>query len=314
MKTNDIYERITQTIIELLENHKKSNFTDAWFNLSGDSIFAKNVVTNHVYNGINQLLLNYLKRKYEYKYSSWLTFKQLSELNGKIKKGSKAAMVVYKSNIYLNAETEKNITKQVEFMIKNHQSLEHLKIKKVGYLKSYLVFNIGQVEGLPEDFYKIKELDKMTDFERDEQAEILIQNTGVKINFDAQNDAYYKPSEDKIYMPLAKQFVNKEAFYNVLFHEVGHWTGNLKRLNRQIGNKFGSKEYAFEELIAEINAAFICAFLGYENRITDNVQYIDNWLSVMKNDKQFVIQAASKAQEASNYILAFSKVAEMKTA
>ncbi|HOY38254.1 MAG TPA: zincin-like metallopeptidase domain-containing protein, partial [Bacteroidales bacterium] len=128
------------------------------------------------------------------------------------------------------------------------------------------------------------------------------------IVFDAQNEAYYKPSEDKIYMPLPKQFVSKEAFLSVMYHEASHWTGAVHRLNRPILNKFGTKEYAFEELIAELSSAFMLAYLGYESRITDNAAYIENWLSVMKNDTKFVIQAASQAQAASDYILQLANV------
>ena len=310
MKTNDIYEKITNLIIEMLENHKQSNYTESWYNLSGDSIFAKNIASNHVYTGINQLMLNYLKQKNNYAFNRWLTFKQIEGFGGRIKKGSKAALVVYKSAIYLDAENEKNITKQVEYLLKNLQSIEHLKIKKVGYLKSFSVFNLDCVTGLPDDFYKLAELEKLTDFEKDERAEELIKNVGVKIEFDARNEAFYKPSEDKIYMPLPKQFVSKDAFYSVIFHEIGHSVFHPTRLNLPLNSKFGSKEYAFGELVAEINSAFICAYLGYESRITDNVSYIDNWLSVMKNDKRFVIQAASQAQQASDYILKSAKVEE----
>jgi antirestriction protein ArdC len=294
----------------MLESHKQSNYSESWYNLSGDSIFAKNIASNHIYSGINQLMLNYLKQKNNYAFNRWLTFKQIEGFGGRIKKGSKAALVVYKSAIYLDAETEKNITKQVEYLLKNLQSIEHLKIKKVGYLKSFNVFNLSCVDGLPDEFYKLAEIDKLTDFEKDERAEELIKNFEVKIDFDARNEAFYKPSQDKIFMPMPKQFVSKDAFYSVIFHECGHATAHPTRLNRPILNKFGSKEYAFEELIAEINSAFICAYLGYESRITDNVSYIDNWLSVMKNDKRFVIQAASQAQQTSNFILNSAKVEE----
>ncbi|MBN2776143.1 MAG: DNA primase, partial [Bacteroidales bacterium] len=91
----------------------------------------------------------------------------------------------------------------------------------------------------------------------------------------------------------------------------GHWTGAESRLNRPVKNKFGSKEYAFEELIAEINSAFILAVLGYESRITDNVTYIDNWLQVMKDDKKFVVSAASQAQAAADYILQAANMKEI---
>jgi antirestriction protein ArdC len=310
MNTNEIYERITATIIEMLEEHRNNNFSESWYSLTGE-VFARNIVTNHTYNGINQLLLGYLKRKRNYSVNRWLTFKQIEKYNAKIIKGSKSAMVVYTSVLYLDEETGANITRKVEELLRKRQSIEHLNFKKVGYLKDYRVFNVCCVEGLPSEFYEQAELDRLTEIERDERAERLISGTGANINFEAQNEAYYKPSEDKIYLPLPKQFVSKEAFYNVVYHEIGHWTGAESRLNRPIKNKFGSKEYAFEELIAEINSAFIMAFLGYESRITDNVGYIENWLTLMKDDKKFVISAASQAQAASDYILQTANIKEI---
>ena len=310
MNTKDIYDKITSIIIEMLETHKANNYSQSWYNISGDSVFAKNIVSNHVYNGINQLLLNYLKQKYHYKFNRWLTFKQLSELNGKIQKGSKAAMVVFKSCLYFDVESERNITKLVEHMQKSNQSTEHLNLKKVSYLKYFHVFNVSQVDNLPEEYYKVQEIEKLTEFERDERAELVINGSGVVIEYAPSNDALYNWAKDKIYMPERKQFVSAEAFYNVLFHEMGHWTGNPSRLNRPQNNKFGSKDYAFEELIAEINAAYLSAMLRYESRITNNVSYIDNWLSVMKNEKKFIIQASSQAQQSADYILDKSKVFE----
>ncbi len=307
MNTQIIYDRITSIIIEMLEQHKQNNYSESWFSLSGDSIFAQNAVSKHTYSGINQLLLNYLKRKYNHTFNSWMTFKQLSKLEGRIKKGSKASMVVYKSVLYLDKKTSKNITKLVEHLLKNGQSIEHLDYKKIGYLKQYSVFNISQIEKLPDEYYKLNDLENLTEFEKDERAEHVLNSTEANIIHSPQNSAFYRHSEDKIYLPERKQFVSKEAFYSVAFHEVGHWTGHNSRLDRPKGNKFGSKEYAFEELIAEINTAFVCAYLGFENRITDNVDYIDNWLSVMRNDKQFIIQASSQAQKSADYILEFSK-------
>ena len=311
MNTKDIYDKITSIIIEMLENHKETNFSQSWFNISGDSVFAKNIVSNHVYNGINQLMLNYLKKKNHFKFNRWLTFKQLSELNGKIQKGSKAAIVVFKSAMYFDEGSEKNITKLVEHLQKNNQSTEHIKMKKVSYLKYFNVFNVSQVDNLPDDYYKILEIEHLTEFEKDEKAELVIANSGAAIEYSPSNDAFYNWALDKIYMPERKQFVSKEAFYNVLFHEMGHWTGNSIRLDRKQNGKFGSKEYAFEELVAEINAAFLCAMLGFENKITDNVSYIDNWLAVMRNDKKFVIQASSQAQQSADFILDKSKVPEL---
>jgi len=307
MNTNEIYERITNTIIELLEEHKASDYSQSWYSLSGE-VFARNIVNKHVYNGINQLLLSFIRRKRQYPCNRWLTFKQMEKYNARIIKGSKAAMVVYTSVIYIDEDTGRNITHTVEQLLQHGQSIEHLNLRKIGYLKSYNVFNVACVEGLPEEFYRIDELEQLSEIERDERAESMIREIGAEIVFDAQNEAYYKPSEDKIYMPLPKQFVSKEAFLSVMYHEASHWTGAAHRLNRPILNKFGTKEYGFEELIAELSSAFMLAYLGYESRITDNAAYIENWLSVMKNDTKFVIQAASQAQAASDYILQLANV------
>jgi antirestriction protein ArdC len=108
-----------------------------------------------------------------------------------------------------------------------------------------------------------------------------------------------------------KQFVSAEAYFSVLLHEASHSTGHPTRLNRPLNNAFSSIPYSFEELISELSSAFIMACLGYENRITDNVAYIESWLQVMKDDKKFVISAASHAQAAANYILQVANVKEI---
>jgi len=310
MKTEQIYERITANIIELLEEHKQSNYTQSWYNLK-EEVFARNIVTQHIYSGINQLMLSYVKRKMKYPYNRWLTFKQIQKYNAHITKGSKTAMVVYTSNLYFDQDTGQNITRTIEAMLRNKQSIKHLNYKKVGYLKDYRVFNVGSVEGLPKEFYEQKELEQLTDIDRDERADSIISNFGVDIIYEAQNEAYYKPSTDTIYMPLPKQFTDKETFYSVIYHEIGHATGHSSRLDRPMNNVFGDTGYAFEELIGELTSAYMLAFLGYESRITNNVDYINNWLSVMQNDKKFVIQAASQAQAASNYILQTANIEEV---
>ena len=314
MNTQIIYDRITNIIIEMLEEHKKSNYNSAWYSLSGDGLFAHNCVSKHTYSGINQLVLQYLRNKYNYAYNGWMTFKQLDNLSGKIKKGSKAALVVYKSHLYLDANTGKNITSMILQMLKAGQSIEHIDYQKRGYLKGYNVFNVSQIENLPDEFYKSKELEKLTEFEKNEKAEFLINCTKAKINYVAGNSAHYLPGTDEIQLPERRQFKNDASFYGITFHELGHWTGAKQRLNRDMKGKFGSKEYAFEELIAELNTAYINAFLGFENRITDNVSYINSWLAVIKNDKKFIVSAAAQAQKASDFILEFSKVEELELA
>ena len=307
MNTNKIYERVTNTIIELLKKHRELDYTKSWLNLSGGSILAQNAVSGHTYHGINQFLLAYLKDKYGYTLNRWMTFNQLSKLEGKIRKGSKAAPVVFQSVLYLDEDTGKNITKQVEILLKNKQSIDHLNYKKIPYLKMYNCFNVNQIENLPDEHYHFEELEELTEPEKDDKAEQLIESLNVNIVYLPQNRAYYKPSEDTIYLPERRQFTGTEPFYNVIFHELGHLSGHKSRLNRPLHNK-SDFEQAFEELIAELTSAFICAMLGFESQITNNASYIESWLSVMSNDSKFVIKAAAQAQKAADYIISNAEI------
>lgn len=272
MSTQTIYERITQTIIGLLESHRESGYQKAWLDVGVDYL-ARNIETGHVYNGINQLLLNFDKQEYGYLYNRWLTFKQLEKYGAKIKKGSKTSMVVYTSSLYLDAQTGQNRTKEVEFLLRTGQSIEHLNLIKKGYLKDYRVFNVSSVEGLPEHYYEQPEMAKLSEIERDFKADYLIHRTQAEVVNNAQNEAFYHPVKDLIVMPLTAQFINSEAYYAVLSHELVHWTGHPKRLNRTDKPERSKREnYAFEELVAELGSAFLMGYLGYQSRITDQAE------------------------------------------
>lgn len=115
--------------------------------------------------------------------------------------------------------------------------------------------------------------------------------------------------KDDILLPDRTRFIGSEsmsageAFYATAMHELTHWTGHASRCDRDLGNRFGSPAYAKEELVAELGAAFICA----DHRITlelrpDHARYIDSWLKVLKSDKKAIFTAASKAQQAVNYL------------
>ena len=114
--------------------------------------------------------------------------------------------------------------------------------------------------------------------------------------------ACYQPKEDQILMPKKSQFKTQEAFYSTLFHELSHWTGHESRLNRKTGNKFGSRDYAFEELVAEISASFLCCHLGFRYS-TQHSAYVKLWIEVLKKDKTAIFRASSLAQKATEFIL-----------
>src|SRR4051794_38556671 len=86
-------------------------------------------------------------------------------------------------------------------------------------------------------------------------------------------------------MPAFGGFKGADHFYNVAFHELTHWTAHKSRLDRDLKNRFGSRQYAAEELIAELGAAFLSAEFGFDGDVR-NAGYIANWIELLKADKR----------------------------
>lgn len=169
------------------------------------------------------------------------------------------------------------------------------------FAKGYTVFNIEQVEGckLPKRFEP-----KLSKNERIAHAEEFFTATGVQIR-NGGNRAFYRPdSPEAVYMPRFDQFPDRVDYYSVLAHECTHWTSHASRCDRQLGKRFGDDAYAIEELIAELGSAYTMAHLELElSPREDHAQYIQSWLRVLKSDKRAIFTAASKAQQAADYLV-----------
>lgn len=276
----DAYQVITDRIIKKLESgiipwHKP------WS--GGIEAMPKNLVSNKAYQGINTILLGLQ----EYDSPYWLTFKQAQERGGHVRKGEKGSPCIF-------WKTYEKETENPEGEIEN---------SKIWVLRYYTVFNADQCEGI--DAPKI-EIPTFPDNERIEKAEGIVAGMPNKptITFGG-NGAFYSLSEDKVNVPDFYRFEKNQEYYSTLFHELAHSTRHGKRLNRDaVPHAIGSKEYAKEELVAEITATFICGHCGIENQTLDNsAAYIQGWLKALRNDKKMIVMAAAKAQKAANYIL-----------
>lgn len=275
--TTDFRQEVTNQIIELLETTEKHK--NPWLFIKGGS--PMNPFSLNEYSGINFLTLSITANIRNYEHNKWLTFKQISALNGKITKGAKGAKVFYYDK--MEKTNALNETETVKFM------------------KMYTVFNVSCIENLPAEYYKINNLPDVPFWETEEIADELINNSGAKITHKAQNEAYYNITRDEIILPILAQFDSPTPYYNTVFHELIHWTGHSSRLDRF---KTKTKEdYAFEELVAELGAVFLCAKLGFKLEMTQNAIYIASWLKGLKSDKTFIFSAAAKAQQASNFII-----------
>ncbi len=304
MKQNDIYQAVTDQIINLLESHETGGWKQPWIALGADNAPARNATTDKTYRGINQFLLGMTLVHRKYLKNQWLTFKQAKDQGATVKKGEKSSPIVFTKPSYVTKDNEFISADKVGELTKEQAQAQGL--KKIFMLKLYRVFNVAQTEGLDPEFYHVEPQEPLPEFERNERAETLIHSTDAKIEIIESNEAFYNPTLDKIQLPLRAQFKGTEPFYATATHELAHWTGHPSRLNRDLKNKFGDASYAKEELVAELTSAFLCASLGFEKTITQNAAYLKGWLGKLKQDNKAIIKASNQAQKASDYILAFT--------
>jgi antirestriction protein ArdC len=167
--------------------------------------------------------------------------------------------------------------------------------------KPFWVFNVAQIEGLPEALYETA--GERIEFNPIEEAESLLTASGARIAH-GYGGAFYSPSKDQICLPDCDCFTSRENYYATALHELTHWTGHKDRLNRQFGKRFGDNAYAFEELVAELGAAFVVGHIGFVDAvIEDHAAYLDNWLTVLKEDKTAIFTASKQASLAYDFIL-----------
>ena len=163
--------------------------------------------------------------------------------------------------------------------------------------RGYCVFNVAQVDG-----YNPPKVSELSAKERIAQADNFFVALGADIRHGGDR-AYYSPTTDHIQMPPFEVFKNPAAYYGVLAHEATHWSGAKHRLNRQLSDRFHEEAYAAEELVAELGAAFLCAELGIANEPRpDHAAYVASWIKVLKNDNRAIFTAASRAQEAVDWM------------
>jgi antirestriction protein ArdC len=215
----------------------------------------------------------------------WMTYRQATELGAQVRKGEHGSLVVYADRITKTEQDDEG------------KAIEH----EIPYMKGYTVFNIEQVEGLPESFYERPEVGAKK-LELIEAAEKFFAATGAIVRHGG-NRAFYSPGLDVIQLPVPEAFRDAESYAATKAHELAHWTAHPLRLNRTLGKRFGDDAYAAEELIAELGAAFFCAVLGItlEPR-EDHSAYIAHWLKVLKDDRRAIFTAAAHAQRAVDYL------------
>lgn len=243
------------------------------------------------YNGINVLLLWSEQQRRGYASNQWMTFKQALERGGCVRQGEHGAMVVYADRMVKTRQNDAGEDEQYA----------------IPFLKAYTVFNVAQIDGLPERYYAPVVAAPVSEPERNAAVDAFVAATGAVVRHGGDRAFCARQGAGLIQMPHLAQFESAESYYATLLHELTHWSGHEPRLNRVYGKRFGDEAYAAEELVAELGAAFLCADLAVvaEPR-EDHASYIASWLKVLRNDKRAIFTAASLASRAAEYLAAFS--------
>ncbi len=290
----DVYERITNQIVAELEKGVRP-WLKPWNAEHSAGRITRPLRGNGIpYRGINVVMLWSEAMEKGYAAPIWMTFKQAIELKACVRKGEKGSLVVYADKI-TRTETDAATGEENEFAIP--------------FMKGYTVFNVEQIDGLPEHFYGKPE--PRTDaVPRIERVESFFAATGANVVHGGSR-ACYIPSTDNIHMPCIDFFRDAESYYATLAHETTHWTKHTSRLNREFGRKrFGDEGYAMEELVAELGSAFLSADLDLTPEVRDDhASYVASWLKVLKNDKRAIFTAASHAQRAVDFLHGFQNAA-----
>lgn len=282
----DVYTRITNTIIASLEQGVRP-WVQPWNIGKSDARIMRPLRHNgQPYSGINVLMLWASAAAQGFTSPFWMTFNQALELDAHVRKGAKGSLIVYANRITRTEKTD------------DGDEIE----REIPYLKGYTVFNVEQIEGLPESFHSQPE-PIPNRVERVARAEEFFANTGLTIRYGGDR-AFYSESGDFIQMPPVQAFADTVSFYSTLGHEAVHATKANHRLARDFGRKaWGDEAYAREELVAELGSAFLCADLGLTPEIRqDHASYIASWVSIMQNDKRAIFAAASYAQRAVDFL------------
>jgi antirestriction protein ArdC len=254
----------------------------------------KNASTGRRYSGVNVLILWDAVVAKGFVGQSWLTFRQALGLGGNVRRGEHGTTVVY-ADRFIPDDERKRAERDGD------------EPGAIPFLKRFTVFNCQQCENLPEAL-TVAPTPVRTDLILPE-VDALIRATGIVFRIGG-DQAFYAPGPDYVQVPPPEAYFEPINWHRTALHECGHAVGHPSRLNRDLSGSFGSKKYAFEELIAEMTSAFVCASLGIVPTVR-HADYLGSWLTVLREDDRAIVRAASAASKAADYLLAFRPETEV---
>lgn len=307
MRTKEEFRKIVAEQFTNVLNEKDLDWVKEWHTTA----VPINAVSSHQYRGINQFYLSIIAMTKGWKDPRWMTFNQIAKIDKKamVRKGEHAFDVEYwfvkdrakrfgEKDAFISFPDARKLIKEGKRQPEDFQPVA----------KYFKVFNAEQVEGLPP--MKIEQENKV-EINQADLVNTLSQEMNVPINFDGGDNAYYSPKEDAIHLPAIESFKNEYAYNSTALHELAHSTGHPDRLDRSIKNIFGSEDYVFEELIAEMTSCFMAletvspGSLDESNlsKYTENHKaYVQSWAQAIKDKPDILFKAIKEAEHAADYM------------
>jgi antirestriction protein ArdC len=283
----DVYARVTAEIIAAIESGT-GTWSMPWHHDGSSTARPTNVASSRLYRGINRLALWVAAMAHGYPSGLWGTYRAWTAVGAQVRRGEKATTVV----LWKEARAASNDDDGADDVGSGRRRM---------FARAFSVFNERQVAGYEPI---ATDVPLLPDSERIPHAEAFLANLGVTTVFGGC-EAYYSPSTDTVHLPPFEQFRDAASYIGVLAHELGHASGAKHRLDRDLSGRFGSAAYAAEECAVEILSGLILADLGIAHHPRpDHAAYIAPWLQVLKDDPRAIFTAASKAQQAADWMWA----------
>ena len=271
----DFKQEVTDRIVNAIEDGRMSP-ANLWARNAAGGL-PINYGTKTPYSGANVLLLWLEAQDRGFRRNEWLTYKQAQSIGAQVRRGAKGCSLVRFNQV----ERVDYETGEIEFFPAP---------------TGFTVFNVEEVDGIaPAQTYDA--------FEPVDLAERIMTSSGVTIR-EIGDRAFYRVSTDECFLPERARFASSANFYHVVMHELAHSTGHPSRLAREFGARFGDDAYAFEELVAELGAAFCLARIGLdEGQLEYHASYLESWVRVLKRDRNAIFTAAGQAGRAFSYLM-----------
>jgi len=279
---SNVYEAVTAQIIAAIEAGA-GHCTMPWHGTIASVMMPVNAATEMPYHGVNVVALWAQAATKRYVTGYWASYAQWRKLGAQVRGGERGSLTIFYKKLETSNEVDADAPRFVA--------------------RASHVFNVEQVDG-----WEIPRRKRPSEVETNEQIEAFVRATKADVRHGSTRACYHRQG-DYIEMPDPDQFIGTptssptEAYYAVKLHELIHYAGAPHRMNRTFGKRFGDRNYAAEELVAELGAAFLCSAFAIVNAPRpDHAAYISSWLDILGRDRKAIFTAAHMAQEAVEYL------------